>query len=523
MKNLKSILPKELTIVDVYDFVTLSAVLGGLLYSYALLSFALVFLAIRVLFIGRIGEKWIKIKQNKNVVLALLSFFALHLIGLLWTENLTGGMTEINHKLPFLVVPIAVLVMSPVRKEIIKSLFWVYVTLLLFGTLWALFHYVSDQNVDTRELIPFANTIRFGINIAFAISLMLIAVFNDLKNMIRVCLLLGLTLWFVSFLFIIQALTGIVVLCILAIVAVVMFLVRKRTKMSYTLAVLLLMCLVIFCFVIRKEYKEYFTPKLMYVKALQPKTALGNYYTHVEDGFIENGCYVNQYVCEEEYIEAFKQRTGITLDDDCGKIPDVLCKDVVKRYLNSKGLTKDAAGVKALTDKDIENIKSGNANWIYAKRFSLMPRLYQTFFEFERYTHDGYFKDASVMQRFELARNALSVVADNPLIGVGTGDNVDKLKAYLDNNSHKSNFDSNDPHNYYLYIMVQFGVLGLVCLFFFLIYPPTKQKIWRSPVFQSLFVITLSAMFVESFFNLFAMMMMYCLVSSLLLFNKDEL
>ena len=522
MKNWKSILPKELTKVEVYDLVVLSASVVGMLYSPALLSFSLVFLAIRVLFIGRMGEKWEKIKFNKGLLLALLSLFILHLVGMLWTSNLKAGLLDINHQLPFLVVPIAILVMSPLRKDVLKILFWVYVVLILFGTIWAMSHYLSDGRADVRKLIPFARTMHFGINIAFCVALMLIAVFNNIHNMKKVCILLTLVLWFVSFLFIIQALTGIIALCILAFVTVVVFFVRKRTKMSYTLSVLLLMGLVIFGFVIRKEYKAYFTPKLLYVETLQPKTALGNDYVHIDDGYIENGCYVNQYVCEQEYVEAFERRTGMTLVDKCNGALDATCKETVKRYLNSKALTKDAAGVKALTEKDIENIKSGNANWIYAKRFSLMPRLYQTFFEFERYARSEHFKDASIVQRWELSLNASRIIADNPLIGVGTGDNVDKMKAYLDKNPNKYSFDNWEPHNYYLYIMVQFGVLGLCCLFFFLIYPPTKLKMWQNPIFQSLFVITLSAMFAESLFSLFSMMMLYSLVSSLLFFNRDE-
>ncbi|MDR1725572.1 MAG: O-antigen ligase family protein [Bacteroidales bacterium] len=520
MKKTQSIF-KGLSSIEYYDLIVLCGIVIGMLYSAAILSFTLVFLGIRILFIGNLSNKIKKIKNNCILLFSLLSFFLLHVIGLLWTDNFNAGLLDLNKKLPFLIVPVAILIMSPLRKDILVFVFKFYITALLFGTLWAVFNYIETINIDTRFLISFTSNIRFGINIAFAVALMLIVVLNNFKNMKKTCFLLALSTWFVSYLFIVQALTGICILCILAIVAVLIFVIRKKTKIAYTLSVLLLMALIIFGFWIRSQYKSYFTPTHLYTQTLKPTTVLGNPYTHLKDKYIENGCYVNQYVCQQEMNEAWFKRTGDTLTDDCSDSIKYVCKETLKRYLNSKGLTKDAAGIEALTEKDIENIKAGNSNYMYAKRFSLKPRIYQTFFEFERYCNSGNFKDASITQRIELCRNALKIIGDEPVLGVGTGDNIDKLKEYLDKNPTKDNFDNFDPHNYYLYIMVQFGILGLVVLILFLIYPPTKQKIWTNPVFQSLFVITISAMFVESFFNLFSAMMLFCVVYSLLLFNKS--
>jgi len=108
------------------------------------------------------------------------------------------------------------------------------------------------------------------------------------------------------------------------------------------------------------------------------------------------------------------------------------------------------------------------------------------------------------------------------LTGVGTGDNFDKLTEYIEQNPNQESFNTADPHNYYAFIMVQFGILGFAVLIFFLVYPAIKQNLWTKPVFISLFVITIAAMCVESLFNIFSTMMLYCLMMSILLFNKDE-
>ncbi|MDR1847964.1 MAG: O-antigen ligase family protein [Bacteroidales bacterium] len=525
MKKPIKTLIHNLSFQDTYDLITLSAALCGLLYSYALLSFSLVFLAVRVLFVGNMREKWQKISDNRCILIAFLSFFALHLISLLWTNDLKTGWLEVNHKLPFLIVPVALCVMSPVKKnEVLMPLFVFYLLLLFFGTMFATFRYVFDANADVRTLIPFANTIRFGINIAFSVALICIYLFSKPKNKWAICIFLLLGLWFIVFLFMIQALTGIVILCVLSFVMSVIMVFRRRTKTAYTLATLLIMALIIFIFAVRKEYKEYFTPKPLYTQPLKTHTHLGNPYVHLKDNYIENGCYVNEYLCNDEMIKAFERRTGLKLTDDCSQSPQEVCTETLKRYLNSKGLKKDEAGVLALTDEDITNIRNGNANYIYAKRFSLKPRLYQTFFEFERYFDgNGSFKNSSLTQRWELILNGLRVIGhNNLLIGTGTGDNINELKAEIDRSPHRESFNNHDPHNYYVYIFVQFGLLGLGVLLFFLFYPPTKKGLWRNNVFLSLFVIMISGMLVESLFNLFSMMMLYCIVCCILLFNDYE-
>jgi hypothetical protein len=277
-----------------------------------------------------------------------------------------------------------------------------------------------------------------------------------------------------------------------------------------------------FVFWIGKEYNSYFVPK--YNESLPAKTANGNPYSHSQDGFIENGFFVNQYLCEQELSQAWFERMGFGINDIfLNKEGSFSYHDMVVRYLNSKGLHKDAQGIKALSEKDICNIKEGYANAVYAEKFSLRPRLYMTFFEFERYIHAGSIKGYSVIQRIELCKNALQVINDNTAFGVGTGDVVDNLNIYLDENPSKNSFDNNDPHNFFIYIMVGFGVFGLAVLLFFIIYPPTKQRLWTNQIFSTFFIITICSMFVESYFNLSSAMVFYCMFSNILLFNDKAI
>jgi O-antigen ligase len=74
--------------------------------------------------------------------------------------------------------------------------------------------------------------------------------------------------------------------------------------------------------------------------------------------------------------------------------------------------------------------------------------------------------DTSVGQRLEFYRNTLEIVKRQPLLGVGTGG---FFKAYEDQVQGTQMAPTRNPHNLYLLVLVQFGILGLVLLvgFFF--------------------------------------------------------
>ncbi|MDR1006706.1 MAG: O-antigen ligase family protein [Bacteroidales bacterium] len=524
MQKLKSIFIKDLTPIEHWDLLILCFAIGGMLYSSFVFSISLSLLGIRAFFSGDFKSKIQKFKDNKFIVLALLSLFFLHILGLCWTTDLSEGIKEINHKLPLLIIPLAILFISPMKKSMLRRLILIYILLLLIGSLIAMFHYIIDPNADERRLIYGLNTISFGINIAFAVSLILIYAYKNYNNpnrssKIKIVSLILTSVWFVIFLCIIKAMTGLVILFILAVYLSIKMFAKGKSKVNYSIAVLLLMGLVICIFAVRTYYKEYFTPK-PFSQSLKTTTALGNQYTHLDDGFIENGYYVNQYVCETEMTDAFEKRTGIKVSPICDTNPNVVCAERVKRYLNSMGLTKDAAGVNALSKKDIDNIKNGYENIVYTKRLSIKPRIYKTFFELERYFGEGKFDNGSISQRIELSLNAIDIISNNLLIGAGTGDNIKQMDDAVRKRNDKASFDNIDPHNYYLYIMVQFGILGLLILIFFLIYPATKAKIWANPVWQTLFIIIVAAMFVESTLNRVSMVAFFCLTYTILLFNK---
>ncbi|MFN2366278.1 MAG: O-antigen ligase family protein, partial [Desulfurivibrionaceae bacterium] len=69
--------------------------------------------------------------------------------------------------------------------------------------------------------------------------------------------------------------------------------------------------------------------------------------------------------------------------------------------------------------------------------------------------------DKSIPQRLTFAANSLHIAADSIWFGVGTGDFPNEYKKI--NAAHSPSFKyTDDPHNHYLLVLTQFGVVGLL-------------------------------------------------------------
>ncbi len=79
--------------------------------------------------------------------------------------------------------------------------------------------------------------------------------------------------------------------------------------------------------------------------------------------------------------------------------------------------------------------------------------------------HPGVANETSVGQRLEFYRNTFEIVKQAPLLGMGTGG---FFKAYEDQVQGTDMQPTRNPHNMYLLVLVQFGILGLALLGFLL-------------------------------------------------------
>ena len=92
------------------------------------------------------------------------------------------------------------------------------------------------------------------------------------------------------------------------------------------------------------------------------------------------------------------------------------------RFLTSKGLKKDAEGVRQLSEKEIGAIENGIANYIFMSQFRLYPRIYEVIWEFDRYNLNHDPNQKSVVQRYLYLQASWAIAREHLQYGVGNGD-----------------------------------------------------------------------------------------------------
>jgi O-antigen ligase len=66
-------------------------------------------------------------------------------------------------------------------------------------------------------------------------------------------------------------------------------------------------------------------------------------------------------------------------------------------------------------------------------------------------------------------RNSVRMIRDRPIFGVGTGGFLDGYRAYVQGVSGWTGFETGDPHNQFLKILGEQGLIGLAAFLFFIV------------------------------------------------------
>jgi len=82
--------------------------------------------------------------------------------------------------------------------------------------------------------------------------------------------------------------------------------------------------------------------------------------------------------------------------------------------------------------------------------------------EMIEYIQSGIYKNTSIGSRLYWAKNSLELIKENFFLGVGTGDFKDEHEKVHMNNHENSMSSHNNPHNMYLLVFANFGIVGLL-------------------------------------------------------------
>ena len=402
-------------------------------------------------------EKWNLLQENKIVLLFGL-FFLFFAYGFVATDDAGASFRAWVSKIPFLLPIVIATTEKPSLKRQRFLLFAFACTVFVASILSIILMQINGYQ-DIREGGLFISHIRFSICAVLAVLICGYGIKNNLdKKSVRFWCYVLMGLWITIYLFIIQVFTGIILLLLFALVTAIYYMKRHREMSGrrWILATSGILVVLVLAATGWVTY-QYFHYDATAEKSLPATTKQGHAYTHDVNSYIENGHKVGLYLCEEELAESWSK---------CSSMPFDTVSATLVRYLNSKGLTKDAEGVAGLSPTDIQRIESGMANEAYAERFGLKKMLYPTFFSFTLYQREGLVLNSSVLQRVELWKNSWRAFVEQPWTGYGLGRNKAALNVQLDKIASPLRRDMGCHNQFLSYLLIG----GIPLLISFLIF-----------------------------------------------------
>lgn len=494
-KNM-SLFPKKIHQTLFYFGILLLAV--SLPLSKFGMSLGMLVLSANWLLEGNLKQKINLFLKNKPA-LVIASIFVIHVIWLINTSNFKYGLDDLRTKVPILALAIVMSTTPCIDFKKFKTVLFVHIGAVIAASLVGIFIYITQNIVEIRHISPFISHIRLSLNICIAIfSLVYFLIFDyNFRLFVKIGFAIIIA-WLLFFLFILQSMTGILIIIIVSFCLLLHFSikVKRNPALKYSLFSLLILTPALLLYLSYLTVSDYFTPISTQANKLYDTTAYGSPYIHDTIHMpIENGRWVGLNMCLPELMNAWEERSSIPFYNDDSSGQDI--RITLIRYLNSKGLRKDYQGVHQLTDVDIKNIENGIANYKYTKFFSLKTRLYKLLWEYQNYKMNGDIQGHSIIQRIELWSVSLDLIKKNFFWGTGTGDLPDVFKDELTQRNSPLKETRMRSHNQFLSIFVAFGIFGVLWFIFALLYPMLKTKKYTDYFFIVFFIVLFLSMLTE--------------------------
>ena len=443
------------------------------------------------------------------------AFYLVYAIGLVKVTDWGAAGSDMLSKLPFLLSPLVIISSKPFNNRQLQYIFSSFILATLMGCICNFTYAQTHVLEDYRQMSHFIYHIRFGLcvvmSIVFCIHYLLHP--DDSGTILKLIYLLISILLFVYLIYS-QTLSGIIILMVITFCFIIHLIInQKNTRLKWTLGGLtgaLLTAAIVYILYISYDY--------FHVKDPEPDTteltASGNPYYFDDNPMVENGHYLEYWVCEPELETAWAMRS----DSDYNElIASTLC-----RYLNSLGLRKDSAAVMQLSDDDIRNIEQKTANVYYVRNGQVRRALYETYFGLSRYEKHGVISKSSLLERMDLWRASWQVIRENWLFGVGIGQQRAALDRQLEL-QHSPIIDKKKgrgSHNQFLTFWIAAGIIPVLYFCFLLIYQFIHLRKRITFVYFAFILLTFLSMLVEDTLNAQTGRMMFSVFVPILLFNR---
>ena len=445
------------------------------------MSVALFVLSLNWIVEGDYVRKW-QILTNRKSLPVILSAYLLHVIGLIYSTDYQYAIHDLKIKLPLLVLPVIVGTSEKISVSKLKIILQFFIASVFIASIISTVAYIIMNQSwlhDRRNISLFISHIRFSLLIDMSIFICLyFGLYHTFKVSAKEKVLcFFLSAWFMIFLLILQSFTGIwIFITILPIMLIHWSVIKRNTWFIAGISMIILAGLIFTFTKLHSTFGKFYHAPEITPDKLEKYTANGNPYFHdPESRLLENGNYIYLYLCEEELRNEWSKISNIHYDsfDNKGQV----LNQTLIRYLTSKGLAKDSAGIAALDHEDIRMIENGYSNHIFKRRFAIYPRIYQFVWELDVYMKTGKSGGHSLAQRIEYIKNGIEIIRRNFWFGVGTGD----VKTEFDHQYEISDSQLGikwrlRAHNQFVTFFITFGVIGFIWIIFSFIYAISYEK-----------------------------------------------
>jgi hypothetical protein len=506
-----------------YNYVFFSvALVIGLSTGEIIMSVASIALFINWILEGDFQEKHKRAKHLKFIpYFLILGYFSL-LFWLINTSDFEYAFNDLKVKLPLFLFPL-ILGTIKLNKTYLLTIFRFFILGTLFSTFISFLVYLEfipiEKSIeDVRNISVFISHIRLSLLVCF--SIVILVLFTRKKaEFFNSFLSLFLVFWFVFFLFVLQAFTGLFILIAFSFLFIFNSVYQKKNK-AYSVFLIFIFGSLFFISLshINTIFEHNFIPKPIDPSTLDKKTELGEVYQHrLEDNWLENGNRVWLYVAPIELKKSWNQRSEVPFEGLDNKGQPVW--GTLYRFLTSKGFRKDKKGLLQLTDNEVKMIENGETNCC-EKLTGLDKRIKDVFFQYERFKKGQNPNGHSITQRFIYLKASLNLLKSNLLFGVGLGDVHDEFMAYYDsNNSKLIGKNRKRVHNQYFVFAVGLGITGLTIWLVLLYFPFFKLQQNKELYFYFLLIISISFL-TDNTLERQAGVMFFSFFNSLLLFQN---
>lgn len=446
---------------------------AGMLFGTVPTSIPQIILAANWLLEGNFSWKWQQLKSNK-IFWILATLFFLHVIGMSYTDNIQRGLDDLRNKVPLLVLPLILFSTKPLSSKEFKWLFGFFFLSVIVSSVCCFFVYAGFTKkviIDIRKASVFMSHIRFSLFIAFAIIGLLYYSVKEKHIAVKLACVTS-TIWLLFFMYKLEMATGFLCLLLAGTLLLIVFSIKQLPKIYASLLIFSLLAIAIIVLKTATASLSMFDKNTTNTANVQLQHTK-NGRSYLQDtvyNLAENGNLIGINICFEELEKEWNIRSKIRYNE-----PDKLGNNIrytVLRYMSSKGLTKDSAGVLALSTEDISNIENGSSNYLYSINSGLTTKWRELVWEYTKYKRGENPSGHTLTMRLEFWKTASYIIYDHPVFGVGTGDIQDAF-----NNMYVETTSKLDPvwrlrcHNQYLAIGVAFGGIGLLFFVFYLLYP----------------------------------------------------